>query len=203
MAADAGNDPSLVSDFEGQIIVSIYYNGNPTAPPKEAAPIVAEIKRLLTQCGDIKAMHSLPPTQLHVREFRVEFYNADHVDTAKDVISGTITHVSHLPQSPSPLALANLHQGTVLDVEPYKPDVRPIVAQLAEALEQPSITGRSTVPFDPDYDRLAYAIQRDGLRNGRRLNQNGNHNAVDIGRIQAGIDVRTTVSPLLVTCFYP
>ena len=59
--------------------------------------------------------------------------------------------------------------------------------------EQLSITGRSTVPFDPDYDRLAHAIQREGLRNGRRVNQNGNHNAVDIARIQAGIDVRTTV----------
>ena len=62
--------------------------------------------------------------------------------------------------------------------------------------EQLSITGRSTVPFDPDYDRLAHAIQREGLRNGRRVNQNGNHNAVDIARIQAGIDVRTTVSSL-------
>ncbi len=99
-----------------------------------------------------------------------------------------------------------------MSVDAYTPDI-PFVevhcaavqlatAQALEARrrqlphEQLSVTGRSTVPVDPDYERLANAIQRDGLRNERRLNQNGNHNAVDIARIQAGIDVRTTVSVL-------
>lgn len=60
-----------------------------------------------------------------------------------------------------------------------------------------SVTGRSTVPVDPDYDRLAAAIQRGAQRanrDGRRVNHNANHNVVDINRITAGVDVRTTVS---------
>lgn len=87
----------------------------------------------------------------------------------------------------------------MLDVELYTPDIRPVVlddVDLEIPFEKLSVTGRSTVPVDADYDRLAYVIQRDALRNGRRGNQNGNHNAVDIARIQTGADVRTTVSYL-------
>ncbi|OAG34420.1 hypothetical protein AYO21_11408 [Fonsecaea monophora] len=173
--SDNGGDPSLVTDHEGQVIVSIYYNGHATAPPVEAAPIVAEVRRLLAQCGDVKAFHTIPTTQTHVREIRVEFFNADLVEVAKDVIRGTIIH------------------GAVLDVASFQPDVRVVTELDEEHHEQLSVTGRSRVPFDPDYDRIAYAIQRDGLRNGRRLNQAMNHNAVDIARIQAGLDVRTTI----------
>ncbi|KIX10374.1 uncharacterized protein Z518_01456 [Rhinocladiella mackenziei CBS 650.93] len=175
LAADEGKDPYQVSDFEGQAIVNVYFSSYSTARPMEAAPIVAEIKRLLTQCGDIKAFHTMPTAQNHVREFRIEFYNANHVDIAKDVITGTVI------------------RGAVLGLEPFQPDVRD-ASQLAEnPQEYLSITGRSTVPFDPDYDRLAFVIQRDALQQGRRFNQNGNHNAIDIVRIRLGIDVRTTV----------
>ncbi|KIW27136.1 uncharacterized protein PV07_06904 [Cladophialophora immunda] len=173
--SDTGGDPSFVTDHEGQIIVSIYYNGHATAPAVEAAPVVAEIKRLLAQCGDVKAFHTIPPTQTHIREIHVEFFNANLVDVARDVVRGTIIH------------------GAVLDVAAFQPDVRVPTQFDEDHHEQLSVTGRSRVPFDPDYDRIAYAIQRDGLRNGRRLNQAMNHNAVDIARIQAGLDVRTTI----------
>lgn len=96
VAADQGFNPSHVSDFEGQIILSVYYNGNPNFEQLEAAPIVAEIKRLLAQCGEVKAMHTLPSTQLHCRDFRVEFFDSAAVPVAKDVISGTILDVRHL-----------------------------------------------------------------------------------------------------------
>ncbi|OAP57072.1 hypothetical protein AYL99_09185 [Fonsecaea erecta] len=174
-ASDNGGDPSLVSDHEGQIIISIYYNGYATAPPIEAAPIVDEIKRLLAQCGDVKAFHTIPATQPLVREIRVEFFNANLVDVAIDVIRGTVIHEA------------------VLDVAPFQPDVRVAAPFDEEHPEQLSVTGRSRVPFDPEYDRIAHAIQHDGLRHGRRLNQAMNHNAVDIARIQAGLDVRTTI----------
>lgn len=96
VAADQGYNPSHVSDFEGQIILSVYYNGNPNFKQLEAAPIVAEIKRLLAQCGEVKAMHTLPSTQLHCRDFRVEFYDSAAVPVSKDVISGTILEVRRL-----------------------------------------------------------------------------------------------------------
>ncbi|KAI1617806.1 RNA recognition motif 2-domain-containing protein [Exophiala viscosa] len=179
VAADQGRDPTLETEYAGQIVISAYYNGNPSQPPIKAHPVVIEIKRLLKQCGDIKAFHTMPPNQLHCREFRAEFYNAANVACAKDVISGTVIN------------------GTVLDVELYTPDIRPVVLDDLDDLEIPfqklSVTGRSTVPVDSDYDRLAYVIQRDAARNGRRGNQNGNHNAVDIARIQSGADVRTTI----------
>ncbi|KIW97070.1 uncharacterized protein Z519_02462 [Cladophialophora bantiana CBS 173.52] len=174
-ASDNGRDPDLVTDHEGEIIINIYYHGHATAPPVEAAPVLAEIKRLLAQCGDVKAFHTSPATQTHLREIRVEFYNASLVHVARDVIRGTIIH------------------GAVLDVIALQPDVRVVSEFDEEHHEQLSVTGRSRVPFDPDYDRIAFAIQRDGLRNGRRLNQAMNHNAVDISRIQAGLDVRTTI----------
>ncbi|KAK4940093.1 hypothetical protein LTR10_019722 [Elasticomyces elasticus] len=178
VTADQGRDPTLVTEYTGQIVISAYYNGNPAQPPMKAHPVVNEIKRLLKQCGDIKAFHTMPPNQLHCREFRAEFYNAANVACAKDVISGTVIN------------------GAVLDVELYTPDIRPVVVDdvdLEIPFEKLSVTGRSTVPVDSDYDRLAYVIQRDAARNGRRGNQNGNHNAVDISRIQSGADVRTTI----------
>ena len=75
---------------------------------------------------------------------------------------------------------------------PYQPDV-PLPVIDEEDFEQLSITGRSRVPLDDDYARLTHTIHQEGDHRGRRVNQNMNHNAVDIGRIQAGIDVRTTV----------
>ncbi|EXJ80283.1 hypothetical protein A1O1_08425 [Capronia coronata CBS 617.96] len=180
LATDEGKDPHQVSDFEGQAIVTVYHNGHPGMPQTNVVPVIGEVKRLLSQCGDIKAFHSMAPTQRHLREFRVEFFNAGSVEIAKEVINGNM--------------------GTVLDFEPYKPDIRAVVSAHGSPRsprEQLSITGRSTVPIDPDYDRLATAIQREALRTGRRLSPSINHNAVDIARIQAGIDVRTTASIML------
>jgi hypothetical protein len=89
-----------------------------------------------------------------------------------------------------------------ISVTAYTPDVYNLVAhlsgrnpkELAFTSQTLSLTGRSTVPVDPDYDRIAAAIQRGVLRDGRRVNHNANHNAVDLYRITAGVDVRTTVS---------
>ena len=88
-----------------------------------------------------------------------------------------------------------------MSVTTYTPDVYNLVAhlsgrkpsELAYTSQTLSVTGRSTVPVDPDYDRIAAALQRGALRNDRRVNHNTNHNAVDLNRITAGVDVRTTV----------
>ncbi|KAL2393295.1 Meiosis protein mei2 [Exophiala dermatitidis] len=181
LAIDEGKDPLLVSDFEGQVVVTVYFNGYAhfNGKAKDAAAIIGEMQNMLTQCGDIKAFHAMAPTQAHVREFRVEFFDVDVVDAVKEKMSGFVTE-----------------HGTVMDAEAFKPDVRPVMSPRSGSVsprEQLSITGRSTVPVDPDYDRLAGVIQREALRSGRRINQSANHNAIDIARIQAGIDVRTTI----------
>ncbi|KAJ4569321.1 hypothetical protein HRR79_004174 [Exophiala dermatitidis] len=181
LAIDEGKDPLMVSDFEGQVVVTVYFNGYAhfNGKAKDAAAIIGEMQNMLTQCGDIKAFHAMAPTQAHVREFRVEFFDVDVVDAVKEKMSGFVTE-----------------HGTVMDAEAFKPDVRPVMSPRSGSVsprEQLSITGRSTVPVDPDYDRLAGVIQREALRSGRRINQSANHNAIDIARIQAGIDVRTTI----------
>ncbi|KIW71261.1 hypothetical protein, variant 1 [Phialophora macrospora] len=196
-AEEIGGDASLASDYEGQMILSIYYNPNAAAPPVEARPVIVEIRRLLDQCGDVKAFHTCTSLQTHVRELRVEFYNADHVDVAKDVIRGTVIQVRLQPPRLVGLRACYLLQGCVLDARSFQPDVRvpiPYDDEDLEALQQLSITGRSRVPVDDeDYARLAHNIHREGLHRGRRVAQNMNHNAVDVARIQAGLDVRTTI----------
>lgn len=79
-----------------------------------------------------------------------------------------------------------------MGIEPYAPDVY-IPEPLRQPQEQLSLTGRSTVPVG-DYDRshIAPILASQSFGNARVVH-NGNHNQVVIGRIQAGVDVRTTV----------
>lgn len=83
----------FVTDYEGQVIINVYYNGNKQAPPVYAAPIIEEIKRLLARCGEVKAFRSLSPPQSHLRQFRAEFFNADAVNVAKDTMTSTVIRV--------------------------------------------------------------------------------------------------------------
>ena len=92
-AEQTGGDVDLTSDYEGQMILSIHHNRNAALALVEAAPVIDEIKRLLAQVGDVKAFHTCTSLQTHVRECRVEFFNADHVAVAKDVLKGTVVHV--------------------------------------------------------------------------------------------------------------
>jgi hypothetical protein len=85
-------------------------------------------------------------------------------------------------------------------LEPKRDDsVQALVDTLPRRyVEQPSVTGRSTVPMnDPVYSSQSgyYGIAPDR----QALQSNGhpstpNHNQVDIMRIRLGADVRTTVS---------
>ena len=68
---------------------------------------------------------------------------------------------------------------------------------------QLSLTGRSTIPIDDPAGSLAYPFTSRPTRHSHhsssphhrsgRYDVNGSHNQVDIGRIQRGLDVRTTV----------
>lgn len=205
LAADLGQDSSLASDFHAQAMIKVKWGKEHVM----ARPVLSEIRRLLSQCGDIKALHAAerdpvdaPPKDF--REFRVEFYNINAVAAAVDVLTGEYSTVS------SPLQIVVLvHRLTLqqhrIDVTTYTPDVFNLYHHLSGREPQEfafssqtlSITGRSTVPVDPDYDRIAAALQRGAQRanrDGRRVNHNANHNVVDINRITAGVDVRTTVS---------
>lgn len=66
--------------------------------------------------------------------------------------------------------------------------------------EQPSVTGRSTVPIDDHavQNGWAYANRRPYAMRPFFPPGGPNHNQVDVGRIQSGMDVRTTVR---LSCF--
>lgn len=99
LAADLNQDPSIISDFHGQAIINVQHRSRYMV----ALPIVTEMRRLLVQCGDVKAFHALDPldaTHTHFREFRVEFYNTDAVAVAKDVLTGHYDGVSSTSMVP-------------------------------------------------------------------------------------------------------
>lgn len=92
-AEEMGRDTELASDYEGQMIVRIHYNTFAGAPRVEAAPIIAEIKHLLAQCGSVKAFQTIPATQNRQREIRVEFFDADSVFDAVKLIHKIVLKV--------------------------------------------------------------------------------------------------------------
>lgn len=58
-----------------------------------ARPVISEMRRLLAQCGDIKAFQATArqrpdETPKDYREFVVEFYNMNAVAVAVDVLTG-------------------------------------------------------------------------------------------------------------------
>lgn len=88
-------------------------------------------------------------------------------------------------------------------MEPYTPDLYVLPPVLAPdpvsetPREQPSATGRSTVPADePGYNTLVDHILHTNVLIGNNPNQPraSTFTRIDIGRIRAGLDVRTTVS---------
>jgi len=71
-----------------------------------------------------------------------------------------------------------------------------ISSHTARPREYLSMTGRSTIPI-AEHNRQINHCDLGGSYNHPRTHRadiNGNHNQVVIGRVQAGLDVRTTVS---------
>ena len=180
-----------ISDYDGQIKMSVAFNGRDNRILGE--PVIASLVHALTTFGDIKAFHTSPynpDTQANVRHIRVEFLDTRSAYTAWNSLDhaqiGVCVPPSYLSHSTYTL------QDVVILPFPYEPDV---VIDPVRPL-QPSATGRSVVPVgDP---ALAYYDQYNMIgrdHHGARYNRDiaANHNQVEIGRIQRGLDVRTTV----------
>lgn len=106
-------------------------------------------------------------------------------------------------------SLTDAKQPVVVKYEPFTPDLSQTSAvrdsnavwwyqqsNFVLDSKKPSATGRSTVPTgDPAYDYLIRELHQEPprkTRDGHRTDRNGQY--IDIHRIRAGIDVRTTVS---------
>ena len=86
--------PSLVSDFEGQIILTVFA----TKPTLKAGPVFALLKDTLATFGHIKAMHTIKHLQTNrevgVRDFRIEFYDTRAACNALASLARTSVGVS-------------------------------------------------------------------------------------------------------------
>lgn len=61
----------MVTDYEAQLIVTLFYNGNEKFVYAHSAIMTA--KQSLMNFGSVKAIHTLPASQQHARNFRVEY----------------------------------------------------------------------------------------------------------------------------------
>jgi hypothetical protein len=76
-------EPSLlshVSDYEGQLLVTVYYDSrNPTL---NHHTVGRSLENLATTFGDIKAFTPLPTGQENISEFHLEFFNTRDAENA-------------------------------------------------------------------------------------------------------------------------
>ncbi|KAI1947590.1 hypothetical protein LOZ12_003021 [Ophidiomyces ophidiicola] len=188
------------SDYEGHILVSVFYNGNnPSADPRA---ISHNFKTTLEKFGDIKAFATIPTEQNHVIDFHVEFFDTHVAENVVSALDGSCVN------------------GWVLDIKLYRPDATEIPYEykkrsdafakqafgshsnaIGHSCIELSPTGRSTIPMgDPAGDLTWFCKSDDpysylprpdfGRRNDNRIN---NQNYVDIEKVRLGLDVRTTI----------
>lgn len=69
-----------VSDFEGQLVVSVFFNGRDDSI--KAQPTFELLKQTLETFGKLKAFHSMPFQQGNIREIRFEYYDTRHAEIA-------------------------------------------------------------------------------------------------------------------------
>lgn len=83
---------SQTSDFEGQLLVTIYYDSrNPDLDQHTAA---RSLESLALTFGDIKAFTAIPTGQDNMSEFHVEFFNTRDADNFLTTLNGTSIDVS-------------------------------------------------------------------------------------------------------------
>lgn len=178
LAQENDRDAWTITNFEGQVLVTVHYS--PSARPPMAASVITRLKDCLRSFGDIKAICTLPAVAKDFRKFRVEFFNTEHAVQA-------IRALNH-----------EILGDMTINVAEYQPDVvtNPNRALIRRGPEQLSITGRSVVPCNNEYNNICMALTVKDPNTSlqvRRGNPNGAHNQVSVSRIQAGVDVRTTI----------
>ncbi|KAE8145548.1 meiosis protein MEI2 [Aspergillus avenaceus] len=202
---------SYISDYEGQLLVSVYYDSrNPTLNQHTVA---RSLEALATTFGDIKAFTHLPTGQENISEFHIEYFNTRDAENVVTTLNGNsveqcVLEVSlfkpdiedkprHPLPSPSPIRDGSFQYEMPCPKPPSWTPSRPSRTPFMEL----SPTGRSTVPpgehaglmdwMSKSGEKLLPSPHRDNSRfSDFRVN---NQNAVDIERIRLGLDVRTTI----------
>lgn len=89
------SDPSLLSktsDFEGQLLVAVYYDSR--NPSLNQHAVARSLEALTMTFGDLKAFNQLPTGQDNVSEFHLEFFNIRDAENATISLNGARVDVS-------------------------------------------------------------------------------------------------------------
>lgn len=91
LATARGKNPNLVSDFEGQLIVSVIGKS-----PQARKPTLLAVFNKLAAFGHVKAIHTVPSATPGSISLRVEFHDTADAENALDEMNGSSIDVSHL-----------------------------------------------------------------------------------------------------------
>lgn len=101
---------SQTSDFEGQLLVSVYYDSR--NPRLNQHTVARSLEALAMTFGDIKSFNTLPTGQGNVSEFHLEFFDTRDAENAMTTLNGTSVDVSEGFLLPSPkVSLTPLHSN--------------------------------------------------------------------------------------------
>ncbi|KAE8339352.1 hypothetical protein BDV24DRAFT_152897 [Aspergillus arachidicola] len=207
-------EPTLlsdVSDYEGQLLVTVYYDSrNPTL---NQHTVTRSLETIVTTFGDMKAFTPLPTGQENISEFHLEFFNTRDAENVMSTLNGSSVEECILEVSSFKPDIEEKPRHTLLIPSPARDGLfryeTPCLKNAAWTPSRPSCspfmelspTGRSTVP-PGEHAGLMDWMSRAGegvlLSPRRDINRFpelrvSNQNAVDIERIRLGLDVRTTI----------
>lgn len=83
-----------VSDFEGQIFVSVYYDSRD--PNLHEQGVAQSLKDLAETFGDLKLFHAVPTGQDNVSDFLIEFFDTRDSENAVVTLNGTSVNVRYV-----------------------------------------------------------------------------------------------------------
>ncbi|PYI10899.1 meiosis protein MEI2 [Aspergillus sclerotiicarbonarius CBS 121057] len=208
-------EPSLLSqtsDYEGQLLVTVYYDGR--NPNLNQHAVARSLETLAMTFGDIKSFTSLPIGPESICEFHIEYFNTRDAENFMTTLNGTSVDDCILEISLFRPDMEERKGGlpitsTTPSREEFSPHETSFNKNISWASNRPSRpsymelspTGRSTVPPGEHaslMDWMSKAGERILPSPRRELSRYpdlrmGSQNAVDIERIRLGLDVRTTI----------
>ncbi|KKA17546.1 Meiosis protein MEI2 [Rasamsonia emersonii CBS 393.64] len=202
------SDVDRVSDFEGQICVSVYYDSRD--PSIDQRAIISCVRGLTESFGDVKTFKALPVEQNNVSEFEVEFFDTRDAENAVATLNGAtvedcILEIKlHKPDVEDPSSDFFHERCSSKDVSPRR-DSRRVVTSGSSGRDSPHLelspTGRSTIPRGERaglMDWMLSSTSRPVLPPHQEYNRFTDtrfksQNFVDVERIRRGLDVRTTI----------
>jgi hypothetical protein len=86
------SNPGYISDFEGQISLSVFCDGCELTVDHRA--VASNMKDLVASLGDVKAFKVLPIRQDNVSDMEIEFHDVRDADNVVSTLNGAIVGVS-------------------------------------------------------------------------------------------------------------